>query len=137
MDTDSVHCWRCGYDVRGIRGDGLCPECSAPVDGTGREQNWRAARSRGLYAFCGVTWLALPANIAIYRWGNVMPHRAAELFVQVWLVLTVVTSVTYVMTAFRWRQSVGVAVACVCTIFGCLLAAMINAAILVIVLLSV
>lgn len=26
-----VQCLRCGYNLRGLRGDGLCPECAAPV----------------------------------------------------------------------------------------------------------
>lgn len=24
-------CWRCGFDLTGIRADGLCPECATPV----------------------------------------------------------------------------------------------------------
>lgn len=27
-----IPCHRCGYDLRGLRGDGLCPECGAAID---------------------------------------------------------------------------------------------------------
>jgi hypothetical protein len=31
LATQDVPCLRCGYNLRGLKIDGLCPECGAPI----------------------------------------------------------------------------------------------------------
>ena len=49
MPDETVHCRRCGYDLRGLSADGRCPECGTPV---------RLALGSELLAFCDPQWIA-------------------------------------------------------------------------------
>jgi hypothetical protein len=62
-----IGCFRCGYNVRGLAGDGQCPECAAPIDETLR---LHAAHVAGM----------LPLEASDPRWVRTLAWACGLLF---------------------------------------------------------
>lgn len=80
LESSNVPCIGCGYNLRGLAGDGYCPECAAAVAHSLREDRLMFADSNWLrQVHRGAWWLSLSAV------GLLLPFVMSLLIPLVWL----------------------------------------------------
>lgn len=63
MADETVHCRRCGYDLRRLAADTRCPECGTPV---------KLALASELLVFCDPQWIARVQRGAVAVFGGLV-----------------------------------------------------------------
>lgn len=73
IDSDLI-CRRCGYNLRGLKPEGICPECAAPISDSLRDDRladadsaWLSLVARGLGL---VFWIAIAKSLSVFFYAG-------------------------------------------------------------------